>query len=68
LVFRGEASFERTLDRYQVDLLVADKARQTDLIKKAASGQSAWKMVYEDRQAAIFARRDASLNSGRSRS
>ena len=68
LVFRGEASFERTLDRYQVDLLVADKARQTDLIKKAASGQSAWKMVYEDRQAAIFARRDAPLNSGRSRS
>ena len=68
LVFRGEASFERTLDRYQVDLLVADKARQTDLIKKAASGQSAWKMVYEDRQAAIFARRVASLNSGRSRS
>ena len=68
LVFRGEASFERTLDRYQVDLLVADKARQTDLIKKAASGQSAWKMVYEDRQAAIFARRDTSLNSGRSRS
>lgn len=68
LIFRGESSFFGTLDRYQVDLLVADKARQQDLLERASSGGSNWTIVYEDEQAAVFARRDASIDSRRARS
>ncbi len=68
LIFRGEASFFGTLDRYQVDLLVADKVRQRELLEKASNGRSMWTIVYEDEQAAVFARRDASVDARRGRS
>jgi hypothetical protein len=68
LIFRGESSFFGTLDRYQVDLLVADKARQKDLLERASSGGSKWTLVYEDEKAAVFARRDASIDARRARS
>ncbi len=57
LIARAEGNWTRTLDRYNVELLVVDKQHQPRLADAALGQGSEWIVDYEDKQALVFRRR-----------
>ena len=57
LIARAEGNWTRTLDRYNVELLVVDKQRQPRLADAALGQGSDWTVDYEDSMALVFRRR-----------
>lgn len=56
-VMRGNTGWEKTLDRYRVNLMVVDKELQSALARRVRSA-SPWRVVYEDERALIVQRPD----------
>ncbi len=57
-VYRGEAGWERVLDRYAAKVLVVDKQRQQQLVKQIDKKVKGWTVTFED-DAALILRRQA---------
>lgn len=65
VVERGLNGWDRILDRYGVETIVASKADQPDLIEKVRKAATGWIVVYEDEQSLVFRRRIGSNSNGK---
>ena len=53
-VFRGESTWNTTLEKYAVTDLVVDKDRQKELTKQLRRNKHSWVRVYEDKQSIVY--------------
>jgi hypothetical protein len=60
----GETDWQRHLDRYRIDTVIADQERQRTLIRIIRTDPG-WKQSYRDDQAIVFQRADTRQTDGR---
>ncbi len=56
---RGDAGWEGTADRYDIDAFVIDKHNQPSLLEAVGTGNESWQIAYEDDISLVLRRRKA---------
>lgn len=60
VVVRGLGGWDKALDRYGVETLVARKGEHDELIDSASKAASGWRIVHEDKTTVVFRRKSSS--------